>query len=92
MRLHSLIYAVDVHTPFIAIDYSDKVNGLLKDLGMTEYSIPVEELSLDLFKEKYRLLAGSREAIVSKLLVQSAEMKVREKKNKQLILQILEGE
>ena len=92
MRLHSLIYAVDMQTPFIAIDYSDKVNGLIKDLEMTEYSIPVEELSLDIFKRKYQFLVENRKAIASKLIAQSAEMRMREKKNKQLILQVLEGE
>lgn len=90
MRLHSLIYSIDVHTPFIAIDYSDKVNGLLKDLEMTEYGIPIEKLSMDIFKQKCQLLVENKKIIVSKLIDKSTEMREREKRNKHLVLHVLE--
>ncbi len=45
MRYHSNIFAAKVGTPFIAIDYEEKMTGFLDIIGLNEISIPLSELS-----------------------------------------------
>lgn len=42
MRLHSLILGASVNKPFISLSYSDKVDEFTKQMGMTNYSVDIE--------------------------------------------------
>lgn len=43
MRLHSLVIAAKLGTPFIALDYAPKVQRMVGMLGMTDYMISPED-------------------------------------------------
>lgn len=52
MRLHSIITAIKTRTPFIAIDYAEKVKGFVNLVGMSEYIIkPVTLSSGEVYKK-----------------------------------------
>jgi polysaccharide pyruvyl transferase WcaK-like protein len=44
MRLHSIIFAVMTHTPFVAVNYDDKVKSFVERIGMEDYLIELEDL------------------------------------------------
>ncbi|MBO5468857.1 MAG: polysaccharide pyruvyl transferase family protein [Lachnospiraceae bacterium] len=86
MRLHSLIYAMDVSTPFIAIDYSSKVRGLLKDVQLEAYSIPVDELSVDTYKDAYQKMINNSVSIVRNMKFQVSRMQESESMNMVILI------
>jgi len=45
MRLHSVIFAIKTNTPFLAINYAPKVEGILKDLKLENHLINLNELN-----------------------------------------------
>jgi len=47
MRLHSLILGSTVSKPFVALRYSAKVDEFTEQMGLTDYSIHVEEYNSD---------------------------------------------
>lgn len=85
MRLHSLIYAMNCLVPYIAIDYSTKVRGILQDLDMIQYSIPVDELTLHLFVKKYKMLIRNKKQLLSKMDVHLNDMKLKERTNRMVV-------
>ena len=43
-RFHSVIFALNVETPAIAIAYGGyKATGIMADIGLSEYVIPIEQ-------------------------------------------------
>jgi len=52
MRMHSNILAALQGTPFVAIGYEHKTQGISKDLGMEEYCIDIIEISEDKLVKK----------------------------------------
>lgn len=47
-RFHSVIYALNVEVPSIAIAYGgNKSYGIMKDIGVSEYVIPIEEMDAE---------------------------------------------
>ncbi len=45
MRMHSNILAALVNTPFVAISYEYKTEGISQDLGVGDYCIPVKKVN-----------------------------------------------
>ena len=50
MRLHSMILAIDHHTPFIGISYSKKTDSLLENLDW-KYSHTSDTNSADIIRD-----------------------------------------
>ena len=46
MRLHSLIYSAIVKKPFIALSYSDKIDGMLTQVGLEKYNVNVNTINV----------------------------------------------
>lgn len=44
MRLHSIIFAVMTNTPFVAVNYDDKVKSFVERIGMEDYLLELEDL------------------------------------------------
>ena len=67
MRYHSNIFAAKMGIPFIAVVYEEKMKGFLESAGLTEYSIPVEEVSSEILEEKFSTLESDHEELAAKL-------------------------
>lgn len=67
MRLHSLIYAIRVGKPFVALIYSSKVRGILELANLSEYSVEIKELSANQLVKVTELLMYNRQAISNKV-------------------------
>lgn len=89
MRLHSLIYAIVVGTPFFAVSYSSKVRSILKYIGLDNYKMDVETLSLDTFKALFT--AFDPVVMQTKLQQAAKSMRQKEQKNCMLLYSLEEG-
>jgi polysaccharide pyruvyl transferase CsaB len=56
MRLHSVILAVQNHTPFIALSYQQKVANFVQDLSLSDYLIHISQLNKQNLQHKFTLV------------------------------------
>lgn len=89
MRLHALIFSAHRHTPFIALNYSQKVANFLKELSLEEYGIDLEKLTLQQLKYRFKKLYIHRRKIQIILKEKTQILQEREDKNNQILRQIL---
>ncbi len=90
MRLHSIIYAVLTGTPVVPMEYSLKVRGLVRYLGLEEYSVDMETFSHEILWEHTQQILEQRENVCRKLRQCRDEMKDREARNMMLLKEMLE--
>jgi colanic acid/amylovoran biosynthesis protein len=63
-RFHSCIFAISAHVPTFAIAYLPKTSHILNDIGLPKYSMPIDDLEIDvLLKEVDALLSGRRQRV-----------------------------
>lgn len=60
-RFHSVIFALAEKVPSIAVTYGgNKGDGIMKDIGIPEYAIPISEIQLDKLINKFVMLVENR--------------------------------
>ncbi len=84
MRLHSVIFAVMCAVPFIALNYSKKVEDLLAYLGFEEQGTAVEALSYDKIMDLIRDLEKNRNSFILQEIQIKEKMQEKELLNKDL--------
>ena len=67
MRYHSNIFSAKQLTPFISITYEQKMLGFMKESGLEEYCIDVNELNADILLKKFNHLVENYDEYVGKL-------------------------
>lgn len=77
MRLHSLIFATQTETPFLALSYSDKVSSFVADLGLTDYLLPWESVDLPTLQSRFKLLMKNYDHAQSVLNEKNVLMRAR---------------
>ncbi len=87
MRLHSLILSALVSTPMVALCYSDKVDGVMTMLEMSDQVIPLDEVSVSVLKQKIDDVLKSKLSLRSHL--QKKMKSFQQEKNK--YIQILQS-
>jgi len=55
-RMHSAILSFTTETPFVTIAYSPKTNYFLKDFGLSEWNINIEDFNAELLDDKIEKL------------------------------------
>lgn len=84
MRLHSLIFATICHKPFLALNYSTKVRGLIEDLGMGEYVLRLNE-DAEKMMTYFEALMSNYEKIQNGLTEAHLRMRKRAEDHAQMI-------
>lgn len=51
-RMHSAILSLTTETPFITIAYSQKTNNFLKDFGLSQWNINIEDFNAKILDDK----------------------------------------
>ena len=67
VRMHSIIFAARQGVPFIALIYDEKVQQLLKYLGMEELALPLEKADEKTVLEHLKILQENEREISDKL-------------------------
>lgn len=52
-RFHSVIFSLTSHVPALAIEYEYKTRGIMNDLGLSEWVIPIEQVTAENLYEKF---------------------------------------
>ncbi len=67
-RFHSVIFSIDNGVPAIAVTYGgNKGQGIMKDMGLEEYAIKIEEMNYETLKAKFDKLLLDKEEIKIKI-------------------------
>jgi colanic acid/amylovoran biosynthesis protein len=51
-RFHSVIFSLTSYIPAIAIEYEHKTSGIMRDLGLEEWVIKIEDITADILESK----------------------------------------
>jgi len=63
MRYHCNIFAAKMGTPFVAVAYEEKMTGFLELAGLSDYCIPLEEVTFEKLEEKFQTLKKNHEQL-----------------------------
>jgi colanic acid/amylovoran biosynthesis protein len=66
-RFHSVIFGLTARTPSIAIEYEHKTSGIMRDLGLDEWVIAIEDVDLPWLQERYEAIQSGRVAYLDQL-------------------------
>jgi polysaccharide pyruvyl transferase CsaB len=90
MRLHSIIYSIIAKKPFIALSYSQKVDGLLHAAGCTDLSIDINSFSFDKWLAVYDHMQKDEEEINARIGLFYQEAHLLEDRNLTLLSSLLD--
>lgn len=67
-RFHSVIFSLGTGVPSLAITYGgNKGDGIMKDLGLNQFALPIENLSSDSLIQSFQTLSAHRECTQQQL-------------------------
>ncbi len=89
MRLHTLIYAVKMGVPGIAVDYDPKVAAVMKAIEF-KYSEKVENIDEEKLCAYIEEIMENRDAISDEIRVKSENFRRLAKKNTEIVMQLLD--
>lgn len=73
-RMHSNIFALSMNVPTLALAYQPKTRGIMQQVGMERYVLPLEGLTLAAMRERFHDLLSDRDAIVARLVERTPEL------------------
>lgn len=90
MRYHSNIFSAKMGTPFVSISYEQKMKGFMEKIGLNEYCIPVENLTLERVEDTFNKMCNNYHEYKEKLKEKHFQMKNDSHKTTEDALAILE--
>lgn len=66
-RFHSAIFSLTSYVPVIAIEYEHKTSGIMHDLGLDDWSIPIEDVTTEKLNKLFTQLVSDRENYIKHL-------------------------
>ncbi len=76
-RFHSVIFAIDSLVPAIAVTYGgNKGQGIMRDMGLQNYAIKIEELNYTILKQKLDELLKNRDQEIERMKQYIASAKI----------------
>jgi colanic acid/amylovoran biosynthesis protein len=66
-RFHSVIFSLTSYVPALVIEYEYKASGIMKDLDLSEWVIPMEQVTANNLHEKFRQLLSEGDIYKQKL-------------------------
>jgi len=67
MRYHCNIFAAKMGVPFVAVAYEEKMTGFLELAGLSDYCIPVEEVTFEKLQTVFQCLEKNHEGLRARL-------------------------
>lgn len=66
-RFHSVIFSLTSYVPAIAIEYEHKTGGIMKDLGLSDWVIKIEDVNSINLTKKFNDLVNFKKAYLDHL-------------------------
>jgi colanic acid/amylovoran biosynthesis protein len=60
-RFHSVIFALTSYVPSIAVGYEHKTEGIMRELGLQDWTMPIEEVTAEKLEPLFDLLVAHRD-------------------------------
>jgi polysaccharide pyruvyl transferase WcaK-like protein len=79
-RMHSAILSFTTETPFVTIAYSPKTNNFLKDFGLSEWNINIEDFNAMLLNDKIKKLTTKKQSDIFIDLIKSHKNRLTQQK------------
>ena len=89
VRLHSLILSAAVETPVVAIDYAPKVNGFLRLLDNSGFSVSVKDLSTEAVVRLLESVLGDYDAKKAAYVEKVRALKMRAEENADMLARLV---
>lgn len=90
MRYHSNIFSSKMGTPFVSVSYEQKMQGFMQKVGLSEYCIPIADLSYEMLKSKFELLEENYDTYKNRLNELHAYMKAEAYKTTLAVKEIVD--
>jgi polysaccharide pyruvyl transferase WcaK-like protein len=74
-RFHNLLFSLMMNVPTLAIPYHKKLNGVLDDIGIGHYWMPIESFNLDMASSLFNDMMDNKPEILSKISKRLPEIK-----------------
>lgn len=85
-RFHSVIFSISAGVPSIAITYGgNKGRGVMKDIGLEDYSMPIEDISGEKLVKMFRMLVENKDEVGNKI----SEIMKRAKCDREKLISLL---
>lgn len=91
MRYHSNIFSAKMSTPFVSISYEQKMKGFMQAIGLSEYCIDLDALSLERLNEKFSFVEKNYDVYKMKLEQLHSKMKAESYRTTEAVIRILDG-
>lgn len=91
MRLHSLIFAGNMQVPAYGIIYDPKVKHLMEGLGQSQYTVPLDQLTVDQMVADVQELWQNRTAVQQQLQEKMAELQPLALKNADILAKLIKN-
>lgn len=91
VRLHSVLISILTKTPFITISYSKKIENFLKDIGLEELIIKLENIRLENLSNKFEEVWSKRAEYQEKLDNIAKTLKEKALLNEELLRDFLKN-
>lgn len=89
MRLHAVIYAARMGTPFIGLSYDPKIDAIAEALGSNVFLHKVSDINPQAVLKDIEHIMKRREKISSELSQKAAEMREKTKRDAELVKGLL---
>ena len=90
MRYHSNIFSAKMGTPFVSISYEQKMKGFMEKMGLDEYCIPIENLTLKQLESTFAKMNTNYPTYKKRLQEKHSQMKEDSHKTTEAVLDLLE--
>ena len=90
MRYHSNIFSAKMGIPFVSISYEQKMKGFMEKMGLDNYCIPIENLSLKQLESTFEKVNVDYPAYEKRLKEMHPLMKADSHKTTEAVLDLLE--
>jgi colanic acid/amylovoran biosynthesis protein len=91
MRYHSNIFSAKMGTPFVSVSYEQKMQGFMESVELSDYCLPVHELSYEHLNDKFAMLENNYERYRDKLRTIHDYMREKSYYTTQVVKDLLEN-
>lgn len=88
-RMHPIIMAAQMSVPTLALGVTPKVSQTMKDVGLSDYTVPVSPLEAAALQDAFDRLTHNEETLRKLMKERLAPMRLRASLNAKLVLKIL---
>jgi coenzyme F420 hydrogenase subunit beta len=85
MRYHPAVFAAKENTPFVSIYYEHKAEGFVERAGLTDFMIPIEEVSAEKIIDKFAALEQNYDAVKGRLEAINPSLKEESRKTNRIL-------